>query len=108
MATPLAFITGSCGLIGSEVSLYFSRLGFRIAGLDNNQRAVFFGPAGDTSWALERLQASIPGYAHHSLDIRDRDAILLSQRCLAVLCYSSRHAAAGAIREAYITREKGL
>ncbi len=76
MAAPLAFITGSCGLIGSEVSLYFSRLGFRIAGLDNNQRAVFFGPAGDTSWALERLQASIPGYAHHSLDIRDRDAIL--------------------------------
>jgi len=76
MAAPLAFITGSCGLIGSEVSLYFSRLGFRIAGLDNNQRAVFFGPAGDTSWALERLRASIPGYAHHSLDIRDRDAIL--------------------------------
>jgi CDP-paratose 2-epimerase len=76
MAAPLAFITGSCGLIGSEVSLYFSRFGFRIAGLDNNQRAVFFGPAGDTSWALGRLQASIPGYAHHSLDIRDRDAIL--------------------------------
>ena len=76
MAAPLAFVTGSCGLIGSEVSLYFSRLRFRIAGLDNNQRAVFFGPAGDTSWALERLQASIPGYAHHSLDIRDRDAIL--------------------------------
>ncbi len=76
MATPLAFITGSCGLIGSEVSVYFSLLGFRIAGLDNNQRAVFFGPAGDTSWALERLRASIPGYAHHSLDIRDREAIL--------------------------------
>jgi len=76
MANPLAFITGSCGLIGSEVSLYFSHLGFRIAGLDNNQRAVFFGPAGDTSWALERLRASIPGYAHYPLDIRDRVAIL--------------------------------
>jgi len=76
MAPPLAFITGSCGLIGSEVSLYFSRQGFRIAGLDNNQRAVFFGPAGDTSWVLERLRASIPGYEHHSVDIRDRDAIL--------------------------------
>jgi CDP-paratose 2-epimerase len=76
MPTPLAFITGSCGLIGSEVSLYFSRLGFRIAGLDNNQRAVFFGPPGDTSWVLGRLRASIPGYEHHSLDIRDREAIL--------------------------------
>jgi CDP-paratose 2-epimerase len=76
MPTPFAFITGSCGLIGSEVSLHFNRLGFRIAGLDNNQRAVFFGPAGDTSWVLERLRASIPGYEHHSVDIRDREAIL--------------------------------
>jgi CDP-paratose 2-epimerase len=76
MLSPLAFITGSCGLIGSEVSLHFSRLGFRIVGLDNNQRAVFFGPAGDTSWVLERLRASIPGYEHHALDIRHREAIL--------------------------------
>src|SRR5208282_3400905 len=76
MQCPLAFITGSCGLIGSEVSLHFSRLGFRIAGLDNNQRAVFFGPAGDTSWVLERLRASIPGYEHHSADIRGREVIL--------------------------------
>jgi len=37
-----ALITGSCGLIGSEVSQYFSRLGFRGAGIDNNQRAVIF------------------------------------------------------------------
>ena len=73
--SPCAFITGSCGLIGSEVSLYFSRLGFRIAGLDNNQRAVFFGPAGDTSWVLRRLQAEIPGYQHYSIDIRDRQAL---------------------------------
>lgn len=76
MKPPLAFITGSCGLIGSEVSLYFSRAGFRVTGLDNNQRAVFFGPAGDTSWILKRLEASIQGYQHHAVDIRDRKAIL--------------------------------
>jgi len=76
MVAPCAFITGSCGLIGSEVSLYFSRLGFRVAGLDNNQRAVFFGPAGDTSWVLERLRASVPGYRHYAIDIRDREAVL--------------------------------
>ena len=58
------------------MSLYFSRAGFRVAGLDNNQRAVFFGPAGDTSWVLKHLQASIPGYHHHSVDIRDRPAML--------------------------------
>src|SRR5262245_10403280 len=73
---PTALITGSCGLIGSEVTLYFSRKGFRIIGLDNNQRAIFFGPAGDTTWVLERLRSSIPGYTHHEVDIRNREAIL--------------------------------
>jgi CDP-paratose 2-epimerase len=71
-----ALVTGACGLIGSEVSLYFHRMGFQIVGLDNNQRAVFFGEAGDTSWVLNRLATSIPGYKHHSIDIRDRNAIL--------------------------------
>jgi len=72
---PTVLITGSCGLIGSEVSLYFNRRGFRVVGIDNNQRAVFFGPAGDTTWVLERLKASISGYAHHDVDIRHREAI---------------------------------
>jgi CDP-paratose 2-epimerase len=72
----VALVTGSCGLIGSEVSLHFSELGFRIVGVDNNQRAEFFGPAGDTAWMLGRLRDTIPGYRHHSVDIRDRDGIL--------------------------------
>src|SRR5579862_4537313 len=73
---PCALVTGSCGLIGSEVSLYFSKKGFRIVGVDNNQRAVFFGPTGDTSWILQRLNNVIPDYVHHHVDIRDRDVIL--------------------------------
>ena len=76
MSDPCAFVTGSCGLIGSEVAIHFSRLGFSIAGLDNNQRAVFFGPSGDTSWVLNRLEAFIPGYRHYAIDIRDRETIL--------------------------------
>jgi len=76
MALPLALVTGSCGLIGSEVCRCFHRHGFRIAGLDNNQRAVFFGPEGDTSWTLRLLRESIPDYQHHAIDIRDRTAIL--------------------------------
>jgi len=76
MALPLALITGPGGLIGSEVCRYFHRHGFRIAGLDNNQRAVFFGPEGDTSWTLRLLRESIPDYQHHAIDIRDRAAIL--------------------------------
>jgi CDP-paratose 2-epimerase len=75
-SAPLALITGSCGLIGSEVCVYFHRFGFRIAGIDNNQRAVFFGSEGDTSWVLARLSDEVPNYRHHSIDIRDREAIL--------------------------------
>ncbi len=66
-------VTGSSGLIGSEVCMYFSReLGYDVHGIDNNQRAVFFGPQGDTRWNQERLESEIPGYNHHELDIRDR------------------------------------
>lgn len=73
---PLLLVTGSCGLIGSEVCRYFSRQGYRIAGLDNNQRAIFLGPEGDTQWTLRLLRESIPDYRHHDIDIRDRQAIL--------------------------------
>src|SRR5580698_6341805 len=69
-------VTGSCGLIGSEVTRYFARQGFSVTGVDNNHRAVFFGPEGDTSWALGQLQSEIPTYRHFSIDIRDRDAVL--------------------------------
>ena len=39
-------VTGSSGLIGSEVCTYFAREGYVVHGVDNNQRAVFFGPDG--------------------------------------------------------------
>ena len=72
----VALVTGSCGLIGSEVTRFFARLGFSVTGIDNNHRAVFFGPEGDTSWVLSRLQSEIPEYRHAAIDIRDRDAVL--------------------------------
>jgi CDP-paratose 2-epimerase len=69
-------VTGSSGLIGSEVCLYFAQLGWEIQGIDNNQRAVFFGPHGDTRWNQQRLQSLIKGFVHHELDIRDRNGVL--------------------------------
>lgn len=69
-------VTGSSGLIGSEVCLYFSALGWEIHGIDNNQRAVFFGPQGDTRWNQERLTQTLAGFVHHELDIRDRQEVL--------------------------------
>jgi CDP-paratose 2-epimerase len=69
-------VTGSCGLIGSEVTRAFARRGFSVIGIDSNHRAVFFGPEGDTSWVREQLQSEIPSYLHHAVDIRDRARIL--------------------------------
>ena len=77
--TKKLLITGSSGLIGSEVCHYFSReLGYEIHGVDNNQRAVFFGPQGDTRWNQQRLQKDlgVEGFVHHELDIRDRQGVI--------------------------------
>jgi CDP-paratose 2-epimerase len=75
--TKKLLITGSSGLIGSEVCHYFSReLGYEIHGVDNNQRAVFFGPQGDTRWNQQRLQKDLKGFVHHELDIRDRQGVI--------------------------------
>jgi CDP-paratose 2-epimerase len=71
-----ALVTGSCGLIGSEVTRSFSQLGFSVTGIDSNHRAIFFGPEGDTCWVREKLQAEIPDYRHMAIDIRDREAVL--------------------------------
>jgi CDP-paratose 2-epimerase len=76
-------VTGSSGLIGSEVCLYFAReLGYAVHGIDNNQRAVFFGAQGDTRWNQERLRSEVRGFQHHELDIRDRAGVLALVRSL--------------------------
>jgi len=69
-------VTGSSGLIGSEACLFFGREGFRVHGLENNQRATFFGSEGDTRWNQARLSGALPSFIHHELDIRDRAGVL--------------------------------
>jgi CDP-paratose 2-epimerase len=68
-------VTGSSGLIGSEVVTYFCEQGWDVWGIDNNQRANFFGPAGDTRWNQRRLQALYKRFRHQELDVRDRSGI---------------------------------
>jgi CDP-paratose 2-epimerase len=69
-------VTGSSGLIGSEVVARFHADGARVVGVDNNQRAIWFGPMGDTRQNQARLEAQFPRFDHHELDIRDRAAVL--------------------------------
>jgi CDP-paratose 2-epimerase len=73
---PTLLVTGSSGLIGSEVVSHFASTGWRVFGVDNNQRADFFGPQGDTRWNQERLVATFPNFNHVELDIRARDKVL--------------------------------
>ena len=68
-------VTGSSGLIGSEVCEYFDNLGWEIHGLDNNQRAVFFGQQGDTRWNQQRIQSQLKDFTHHEVDLRDREKV---------------------------------
>jgi CDP-paratose 2-epimerase len=69
-------VTGSSGLIGSEVCAYFAGQGYVVHGLDNNQRAVFFGSDGDTRWNQRRLEATLKAFHHHEQDVRDRHGVL--------------------------------
>jgi len=69
-------VTGSAGLIGSEVCAYFARQGWDVYGVDSNMRAIFFGPEGDTLWNRQRLERQLRGYRHYDLDIRDREGVL--------------------------------
>jgi CDP-paratose 2-epimerase len=72
----VALITGSAGLIGSEATQYFGKLGFDIVGVDNDMRKTFFGDEASTAWNVQQLRRMLgDGYRHHDLDIRDRDGI---------------------------------
>ncbi|HMV51757.1 MAG TPA: NAD-dependent epimerase/dehydratase family protein, partial [Blastocatellia bacterium] len=68
-------VTGSSGLIGSEVVEYFCREGRQVYGVDNNMRADFFGSGGDTRWNQRRLLATHANFRHHEVDIRDRAGV---------------------------------
>jgi CDP-paratose 2-epimerase len=57
------------------VSIHLGRSGFQVYGIDNNKRAVFFGPEGDTRWSLQRLRTATPRYQHYDLDIRNRPGL---------------------------------
>ncbi len=71
----IVIITGSCGLVGSEAALFFSKKGFEIVGIDNNARKFFFGKDGDISWIKSKLKSSIKKYKHYNTDISNYKAL---------------------------------
>ena len=73
---PIAIVTGSGGLIGSESASHFARAGYDVVGLENDMRARFFGPEASTQPTTDRLLSEL-GDSFRSLevDIRDREAV---------------------------------
>jgi CDP-paratose 2-epimerase len=73
---PIAIITGSGGLIGSESVTHFVRAGYTVVGIENDMRARFFGPDASTAPMSEMLIDRFPDeFIPTLLDIRDADGI---------------------------------
>ena len=70
----IALITGSCGLVGSESSIFFSKKGFKIIGIDNNLRKFFFGKDGDITWIKNKLIRE-KNYTHYFTDIKKYNSL---------------------------------
>jgi CDP-paratose 2-epimerase len=72
----VAIITGSAGLIGSEATSFFAKLGLDVVGIDNDLRSHFFGAEASNSGNQQRLKAEFgASYRHVNFDIRDTDRI---------------------------------
>lgn len=70
----IAIVTGSCGLIGSEMCFFLLEKGFDVIGIDNDMRSYFFGEKASTKWSLSKLK-KFKSYIHESSDIRDFESI---------------------------------
>jgi CDP-paratose 2-epimerase len=68
---PIAIVTGSGGLIGSQAVKFLHDKGFRVIGIDNDMRSYFFGKDASTVPNNEALSNDYPRYESHNLDIRD-------------------------------------
>lgn len=73
---PIAIVTGSGGLIGSESVRRFVEAGYDVIGLENDMRARFFGPDASTAHTTDTLVHRYPDEFHSlAIDIRDADGV---------------------------------
>ena len=78
----VALVTGSAGLIGSEMVEALCAQGVEVVGVDNDMRRVFFGDEASTHSNRQRLER-LAGYRHLDMDIRDQDGLAKVFRDLA-------------------------
>lgn len=73
---PVAIVTGSGGLIGSESVAHLIERDFDVVGLENDMRADFFGHSASTAHTTQRLLRQYPEFRSLPLDIRDTDGVM--------------------------------
>src|ERR1043166_2889196 len=73
--TRTILVTGSAGVIGSETVRDFAADGCAVVGIDNDMRKQFFGEEASTRKTRDELLATVPGYQHHAVHIRDAGAV---------------------------------
>ena len=71
----IAVVSGSNGLIGSESVSFLADKMDLIIGIDNDQRAYFFGPEASTKWNKAVLEQKFSNYQANNIDIRDYSAL---------------------------------
>jgi CDP-paratose 2-epimerase len=72
---PVAIVTGSGGLIGSESVTHFVEAGYDVVGIENDMRAEFFGPDASTRDVTDRLARTYTEFESHDVDVRDAESV---------------------------------
>ena len=70
-----AIVTGSGGLIGSQSVIHLAENGWRVIGIDNDMRAVFFGADSSTAPNTAGLSQRFEDFESVDLDIRDAEGV---------------------------------
>jgi CDP-paratose 2-epimerase len=72
---PVAIVTGSGGLVGSESVRRLVEAGWDVVGLENDMRSRLFGADASTAHVTEALAGAHPEFRSLEIDIRDADAV---------------------------------
>jgi CDP-paratose 2-epimerase len=68
-------VTGAGGVVGAATCRRYLAEFDLVVGVDNDQRAVFFGPEASTAWSTQLLAQQNENYRAVSIDIRDETAV---------------------------------
>lgn len=71
----ITIVTGSNGLVGSEVAKFFHKKNFYIHGIDNDKRSYFFGTSASTCQNGKKLKKELKNYKLSNIDIRNFHAL---------------------------------